>query len=180
MGESVGFPLFSRHWAKPPASYFLHCPAIFAPKIHRFSQTEVYPVLNFDDEPRRRIHIEIIPMIDVMMFLLVFFVMISLNVIPLSGFKTQLPQASKVERMDLAKHLVITLASDGHVEIEGTAYDLAQLPEVVRQQALAHPKLDVIVNGDREARIDGLVRIMDIVRAAGIQQVAIAAKKSST
>jgi len=136
-------------------------------------------VFNFDDEPRRRVHIEIIPMIDVMMFLLVFFVMISLNVIPITGLRTQLPQASQAESMEVIKHLVITLAEDGHLEIEGKTYTVAELPALIQAQATAHPKLDVIINGDRNARIDGLVQIMDKVRAQGIQQVAIAAKKAS-
>lgn len=137
------------------------------------------PMLNFDDEPRRRVHIEIIPMIDVMMFLLVFFVMISLNVIPVTGLKTHLPQASQAEPMETVKHLVITLAEDGHLEIEGQAYAMAELPAAIQAQAAAHPKLDVIINGDRNARIDALVQIMDRVRAEGIRQVAIAAKKAS-
>jgi biopolymer transport protein ExbD len=136
-------------------------------------------MLNFDDEPRRRVHIEIIPMIDVMMFLLVFFVMISLNVIPVTGLKTQLPQASQAEPMELVKHLVITLAEDGHLEIDGQTYAMAELPAAIQAQAAAHPKLDVIINGDRNARVDALVQIMDRVRAEGIQQVAIAAKKAS-
>lgn len=136
-------------------------------------------MLNFDDEPRRRVQIEIIPMIDVMMFLLVFFVMISLNVIPITGLKTQLPQASQAEQMELVKHLVITLAEDGHLEIDGQLYAMAELPAVIQAQAAANAKLDVIINGDRNARIDGLVQIMDMVRAGGIQQVSIAAKKAS-
>lgn len=136
-------------------------------------------MLNFDDEPRRRVQIEIIPMIDVMMFLLVFFVMISLNVIPVTGLKTQLPQASQAEQMELVKHLVITLAEDGHLEIDGQLYAMAELPAVIQAQAAANAKLDVIINGDRNARIDGLVQIMDMVRAGGIQQVSIAAKKAS-
>jgi biopolymer transport protein ExbD len=136
-------------------------------------------VLNFDEEPRRRVHIEIIPMIDVMMFLLVFFVMISLNVIPLSGLKTHLPQSANPERMEPVRHLVITLAEDGHIEAEGRTCTLAELPAVLRAQAAAHPKLDVIVNGDRNARIEELVKVMDITRANGIYQVAIAAKKAT-
>ncbi len=118
-------------------------------------------------------------MIDVMMFLLVFFVMISLNVIPVTGLKTQLPQASQAEQMELVKHLVITLAEDGHLEIDGQLYAMAELPAVIQAQAAANAKLDVIINGDRNARIDGLVQIMDMVRAGGIQQVSIAAKKAS-
>lgn len=136
-------------------------------------------MLNFDDEPRRRAHIEIIPMIDVMMFLLVFFVMISLNVIPVTGLKTQLPEANQAEPMDVVKHLVITLAEDGHLEIDGQTYAMAELSSAIQAQAAAHPKLDVIINGDRNARVDALVQIMDRVRAEGIQQVAIAAKKTS-
>jgi biopolymer transport protein ExbD len=132
----------------------------------------------FDDEPRQRTHIEIIPMIDVMMFLMVFFVMISLNVIPLSGLKTQLPQAQAAQRLDLAKHLVITLGGEGEIEVEGKRYQPGGLPAVLRQQMQAHPKLDVVLNGDKTARVEDLVRIMDIVRTAGVQHVAIAAQRA--
>lgn len=133
-------------------------------------------MLVFDEEPRQRTHIEIIPMIDVMMFLMVFFVMISLNVIPLSGLKTQLPQAQAAQRLDLAKHLVITLGGEGEIEVEGKRYQPAGLPAIIRQQMQAHPKLDVVLNGDKTARVEDLVRVMDIVRTAGVQHVAIAAR----
>lgn len=130
----------------------------------------------FDEEPRQRTHIEIIPMIDVMMFLMVFFVMISLNVIPVSGLKTQLPQAQAAQRLDLAKHLVITIGGEGEIEVEGKRYPSDGLPAVLRQQMQAHPKLDVVLNGDKTARVDDLVRVMDMVRKVGVQHVAIAAR----
>lgn len=132
----------------------------------------------FDEEPRQRTHIEIIPMIDVMMFLMVFFVMISLNVIPLSGLKTQLPQAQSTQRLDLAKHLVITIGGEGEIEVEGKRYLPIALPIVLRQQMQSHPKLDVVLNGDKSARVEDLVRVMDIVRTVGVQHVAIATKQA--
>lgn len=132
----------------------------------------------FDEEPRQRTHIEIIPMIDVMMFLMVFFVMISLNVIPLSGLKTQLPKAQAAQRLELAKHLVITIGGQGEIEIEGKRYQPAGLPTLLRQHMQAHPKLDVVLNGDKTARVEDLVRVMDVVRTVGIQHVAIAAKQA--
>ena len=52
-------------------------------------------MLLWQDEPRKKARIEIVPMIDVMMFLLVFFVLISLHVIPALGIKTQLPTSSQ-------------------------------------------------------------------------------------
>lgn len=130
----------------------------------------------FDEEPRQRTHIEIIPMIDVMMFLMVFFVMISLNVIPVSGLKTQLPQAQAAQRLDLVKHLVITIGGEGEIEVEGKRYPSGGLPAVLRQQMQLHPKLDVVLNGDKTARVDDLVRVMDMVRKVGVQHVAIAAR----
>ncbi len=132
----------------------------------------------FDEEPRQRTHIEIIPMIDVMMFLMVFFVMISLNVIPLSGLKTQLPKAQAAQRLELSKHLVITIGGQGEIEIEGKRYQPAGLPTLLRQHMQAYPKLDVVLNGDKTARVEDLVRVMDVVRTVGIQHVAIAAKQA--
>jgi len=130
----------------------------------------------FDEEPRQRTHIEIIPMIDVMMFLMVFFVMISLNVIPVSGLKTQLPQAQAAQRLELAKHLVITIGGEGEIEVEGKRYQPGSLPAVLRLQMQSHPKLDVVLNGDKTARVEDLGRVMDMVRTVGVQHVAIAAR----
>ena len=50
---------------------------------------------------RKKARIEIIPMIDVMMFLLVFFVLISVNVIPALGIKTEQPNSSQVQPLKL-------------------------------------------------------------------------------
>ena len=61
------------------------------------------------DEKSARARIEIIPMIDVMMFLLVFFVLISLNVIPAQGLRTSLPRSGQSEKLSLHKRAVITL-----------------------------------------------------------------------
>lgn len=54
---------------------------------------------NWSEPKKNKAHIELIPMIDVMMFLLVFFVLISLNVIPALGLKTQLPSAGSAQQL---------------------------------------------------------------------------------
>ena len=73
----------------------------------------------WDDGENARARIEIIPMIDVMMFLLVFFVLISINVIPALGLKTTLPNSKAPEKLEIRKHVVITLARDGTLEVDG-------------------------------------------------------------
>ncbi|STW08837.1 biopolymer transport protein ExbD/TolR [Klebsiella grimontii] len=54
---------------------------------------------NWSEPKKNKAHIELIPMIDVMMFLLVFFVLFSLNVIPALGLKTQLPSAGSAQQL---------------------------------------------------------------------------------
>lgn len=116
-------------------------------------------------------------MIDVMMFLLVFFVMISLNVIPVSGLKTQLPQAKTAQTLDPAKHVVITIAATGEVELDGKVLAIPDLLVQLRKQHQAHPNLNVVLNGDKSATVDDLVKVMDVVRGIGIERVAIATRK---
>ena len=67
---------------------------------------------SWDVAKKKKLHIEIIPMIDVIMFLLVFFVLISLNVIPALGIKTQLPTASHAQQLKPQNKAVITLGLD--------------------------------------------------------------------
>lgn len=64
---------------------------------------------NWNEPKKNKAHIELIPMIDVMMFLLVFFVLISLNVIPALGLKTQLPSAGSAQQLKPQKKAIITL-----------------------------------------------------------------------
>lgn len=131
-------------------------------------------MLFWHEEPRRKARIEIIPMIDVMMFLLVFFVLISLHVIPAMGLKTQLPTSSKPEKLEVRKHVVVTVTKDGHIQLDGVEHTLEALQAALRQLAQANTAVDVVVNSDRDASVQQLVDVMDAVKAAGISSVAIA------
>lgn len=131
-------------------------------------------MLFMHEEPRRKARIEIIPMIDVMMFLLVFFVLISLRVIPALGVKTQLPTSGKPEKLDVRKHAVVTVTKAGQMQLDGVDYSLAALLEALRGLKQSGKDVDVVVRSDRDATVQQLVDVMDAVKAAGISSVAIA------
>lgn len=131
-------------------------------------------MLFWHEEPRRKARIEIIPMIDVMMFLLVFFVLISLNVIPALGLKTQLPTASKPEKLEVRTHAVVTVAKDGQVQLDGVNYSLDGLRAALVKLAHTGKAVDVVVNSDRDASVQQLIDVMDAVKSAGITSIAIA------
>jgi biopolymer transport protein ExbD len=136
-------------------------------------------MLHFDDIPPRKARIEIIPMIDVMMFLLIFFVLISLNVIPAFGLKTALPGSSTAQRaVSTTKPVVITLLDDGRVALDGQPVAAADLPGRLRTVHQADLKRRVVVNADQTAKWQAVVEVMDLLRAQGIESVTFSARKS--
>lgn len=134
-------------------------------------------MLIWQDEPRKRARIEIVPMIDVMMFLLVFFVLISLHVIPALGIKTQLPSSVQPEKLEIRKHVVVTMAKGGQVQLDGADYSLAGLRSALSEMKRQSRDVDVVVNGDRDASLQQLVEVMDAVKSAGITSIAIASTR---
>ncbi len=130
----------------------------------------------FEDETPRKARIEIIPMIDVMMFLLVFFVLISLNVIPALGIKTHLPGSAQPEKLQVRKHAVVTVSQAGQIQLDGSAYSLAGLASALKQLKAAG-EVDVVINSDKDVSVQQLVDVMDSIKASGITAIAIASTK---
>lgn len=130
------------------------------------------------DQPKKKhVHIEIIPMIDVMMFLLVFFVLISLNVIPTLGIKTQLPSAATAQQLKPQNKAIITLGTEDRLQLDGV--DVPQNALVDRLKGLEQngEKLVVILNSDEGVEVRRLVAVMDLLKGSGFSSVSIATRK---
>ena len=130
----------------------------------------------WNEEPKRSARIELIPMIDVMMFLLVFFVLISLNVIPAKGVKTELPASSQRETIKPARHLVVVIARSGQISMGNQQYSLPQLAQQLTTERKTGDHVDMVVSGDKGVDMQALIDVMDAARAAGITDVSIASK----
>jgi len=122
----------------------------------------------------RKARIEIIPMIDIMFFLLVFFIMITMHMIPNAGLRTQLPSSSSTTALP-PPNVTVTLAADGSLSVDGQAMSPAQLTAMLSSRPDAVHTV-VTIAGAREAQIQRLVSVMDACRAAGVSQVALAAQ----
>ncbi|QNQ96830.1 MULTISPECIES: ExbD/TolR family protein [Pseudomonas] len=131
----------------------------------------------WDEPKKRKAHIELIPMIDVMMFLLVFFVLISLNVIPALGIKTQLPGASSAVQLKPQNKAIVTLAASGDLQLDGEPLTLAELPGRLEAQAKPDSQTTIIINGDKAVAIERLVEVMDSLRQGGFNAISIATRK---
>ncbi len=122
----------------------------------------------------RRARIEIIPMIDIMLFLLVFFVMLLLKMIPATGHVTKLPNSTTAEAVPVPK-LLVEIADDGTLHVEHALVTPAQLTD--RLRALG-PKTAVTIVGDRGVALQKVMGVLDAVKTAGVTQIAIAAHRA--
>ncbi|MGF6574671.1 biopolymer transport protein ExbD [Paraburkholderia sp. GAS333] len=125
----------------------------------------------------RKARIEIIPMIDIMFFLLVFFIMITLHMIPNAGLRTQLPSSASTQALPPAQ-VMVTLDDDGAMSVDGKVLSASALTAMLAARAdVAHTS--VTIAGSKVAQIQKLVAVMDACRAAGVSQIALAAQPSA-
>lgn len=123
----------------------------------------------------RRARIEIIPMIDIMLFLLVFFAMLMLKMIPTTGQLTKLPTSSTAEALPAPK-LLVELAIDGTIRVERMPVSFEQLTDRLKVMG---SKTAVTISGDGSVDLQKVMKVLDAVRAAGVSQIAIAARRAS-
>ena len=120
-----------------------------------------------------RPRVEVIPMIDIMMFLLVFFVVISLNMIAGSGVQMEIP-GSKTTQQLKASTITVGVTKDGKVVVAGKPLNPDQLK--ARPSALKKDgPVDVVLAGDKDVPLQMLLGVMDTIRGSGISSVGIAA-----
>lgn len=129
-----------------------------------------------EEETPRKARIEIIPMIDVMMFLLVFFVLISLNVIPALGIKTSLPGSANPEKLHVHKHAIVTVTRSGNIQLDGVEQTLPALSSALTQMN-GNGEVDVVINSDKEVSVQQLIDVMDSIKSSGITSIAISSIK---
>ncbi len=125
-------------------------------------------------EQPKKARIEVINMIDVIFFLLVFFMVTSASIIAMKGMKVNLPQASTVRATD-TKFTTITITKDQKLFIDGKDTDTERLYGQLSDELAKDPDKVVVINADKDSNYGYVVNIMDISRKAGATKFAIAA-----
>jgi biopolymer transport protein ExbD len=125
------------------------------------------------EQPKARI--EIIPMIDVIFFLLVFFMVSTLSMTINRGLPVNLPTAATSQK-DLRENFNLTLTQDGEMFLNKEPIALQDLGPRVRAALAGEPELMVIINADGEVRHHAVVEVMDELRVAGVARLAIAVR----
>jgi biopolymer transport protein ExbD len=119
--------------------------------------------------------IEIIPMIDVIFFLLVFFMVSTLSMTINRGLPVNLPTAATSQK-DIRDNVSLTVTQDGKMFLNKEPVTLQDMGSRVRAALVSDPQLAVVINADGHVLHSTVVDILDELRQAGVSGLAIAVK----
>jgi biopolymer transport protein ExbD len=123
----------------------------------------------------KKARIEIIPMIDTIFFLLVFFMISTLSMAQYRGMPVNLPKAASGQQAP-AESAAITINKADQIFLDKQAVDKTELPDLLRGQLAKNPELLVVINADDGVEHGRVVEVMDIARGANVARMAIAVK----
>ena len=121
----------------------------------------------------KRARIEIIPMIDTIFFLLVFFMIASLAMTTQKGMPVNLPKASAATERPVVK-VVLTLASSGVYYIDKTPIDFRGIRTTLAGRLKDNPSAVVVINCDKSQSWERGIQLADEAKRAGAKFLTIA------
>jgi len=116
--------------------------------------------------------IEIIPLIDIMFFLLAAFMLVSLSMVNLKSVKVNLPTAVTATPEVKKDFLDVSVDQEGGLFLDKKPMGVHELSAALAAARKANPEVRVFISGDRDTRHGNVIRALDAVRAAGIDKVA--------
>ena len=132
-------------------------------------------IRSFKKQPKKA-RVEIIPIIDTMFFLLVFFMIATLSMTVMRGMQVNLPKAES-SKSDVKENVSVTLTKDGRIYFNKQEIQRTELTTMLIAEASKNPDILVMVNADEETSHGSVVELMDEIKMAGITRLAIATKK---
>ena len=123
---------------------------------------------------RKSARIELIPLVDIIFLLLVFFIYSMLSMAVYRGIPVVLPQAATIESQK-EEALFITVDKQGNIFVDKAIVDTDQLLGRLISEQAAFPQKTAIISADGDAPYKSFVDVLDKVRLAGFKKVSMEA-----
>ena len=127
--------------------------------------------------PKKHARIEIIPLIDIMFFLLASFMMVSLSQTTMKGMKVDLPIGSSGQTQSKRDYVSFSVDRDGFIYWDKEKIEYHDVAAKLRG---ASPEAKIFVRGDREALHGNVTRLLDQIRSTGFTKIAFEIKSQAT
>jgi biopolymer transport protein ExbD len=128
----------------------------------------------------RRIHresdeqqIDLTPMLDVVFIMLIFFI-VTTSFVKESGVDINRPSAATAEKKSKG-NILIAITQNGEIWLDKRQIDIRAVRANIQRMKAKFPQSAVIIQSDTESKTGTLVRVMDQIRLAGVQNISIAA-----
>lgn len=117
--------------------------------------------------------LNIIPMIDIMFFLLVFFMLSTMYMVEQKTIPVNLPQATSAT-IDNKTNFTVTLKDDGSIYLKDQQTDIQTLLMQATKEQKNNPSFDIIIRADKDINYDKVVSFIDTLKKAGITRFGLA------
>ena len=121
--------------------------------------------------PHKKARIEIIPLIDIMFFLLASFMMVSLSQVHMKGVKVNLPSGVSGETQTKREYVSVSVDKDGHYFFDKDEIGDNELLNRLRMAHASAPDAKVFLRGDRDSAHLNVAHALDIIRSSGYYKV---------
>ena len=125
---------------------------------------------------KKKSSINIIPMIDVIFFLLVFFMLFTSFRSTPEGLNMQLPKAVTATEQK-SQNVVVNIDQSGNIFFDGKEVSVGQVTNMIKEKSSSTENLTAVINADKETQYKHVVTVMDSLREAGIYKLALAAEQ---
>ena len=125
--------------------------------------------LKKDSEDTLMAELNVTPLVDVMLVLLVIFIVTAPLIVPQS-MKVNLPKTQAVTQQDQAKNSALMIDAAGNLSFEGLPIDQTQLANVLRERN-TDPKFQLQIHSDKAVPYGKVAEIMALAQASGVSRL---------
>lgn len=118
----------------------------------------------------------IIPMIDIMLFLLVFFMLSTIYMVQTNSFQVNLPQSSNANPETRPNVIAVTVTESGDVLFDKDEIPNQDPAKKIRDALDADAETVFLLRGDKSTRYENVVAVLDVMKKSGVRHVSIAAE----
>jgi biopolymer transport protein ExbD len=121
--------------------------------------------------------IDLTPMLDIVFIMLIFFI-VTTSFVKESGVEINRPSASTAETVKKG-NIMVAVRENGQVWVDKRIVEVGAVRANIERLRAENPESAVVIQADTESRSGLVVQVMDQIRMAGVQNISIAASKSS-
>ena len=116
----------------------------------------------------------IIPMIDIMLFLLVFFMLSTIYMAQTNNFQVNLPQSESAEKNFQPNVISVTVLKSGEILYDDTKILSQTLPQLVSYTLSKDNDAVFVLYGDKETSYEKVVGVLELLKKSGVRNISIA------